>query len=231
MGRFKNVTLGEHYMQDFGMALESKDIDLPSVQTKYVSIPLADGDLDLTKVLSNRVHYGNRKIRMNFNAVTDYPCEKMSNVANQLHGQRAHIIFDDDPYYFYDGRLDMSDFKENRKGGEYVVDANCKPFKYTVQSSAEDWLWDPFDFEDGYINELKDIVVTTSKEIVLIADEQLSYASITTDAQVTVTFDNKSVVCAAGTTTLYDFEFEPGENTITIAGNATVTITYRGARL
>ena len=231
MGRFKNVTLGEHYMQDFGMALESKDIGLPSVQTKYVSIPLADGDLDLTTVLSNRIHYGNRNIRMNFNSVTDYPGKKMSNVANQLHGQRVHIIFDDDLYYYYDGRLDMSDFKENRKGGEYVIDANCKPFKYTVQTSAEDWLWDTFDFENGYINELMNIVVTTSKEIELIADEQLSYASITTDAQVTVTYDNKSVVCAAGTTTLYDFEFQPGINKILITGNATITITYRGARL
>lgn len=231
MGRFKNVTLGEYYMQDFGMALESKDIGLPSVQTKYVSIPLADGDLDLTKVLSNRVHYGNRKIRMNFNSVTNYPGKKMSDVANQLHGQRAHIIFDDDLYYYYDGRLDMSDFKENRKGGEYIIDANCKPFKYTVQSSAEDWLWDPFDFEDGYINELKDIVVSTSETISLIADEQLSYASITTDAQVTVTYDGKSVICGIGTTMLYDFEFVPGENIITITGNATITITYRGARL
>lgn len=231
MGRFKNVTLGEHYMQDFGMALESKDIGLPSVQTKYVSIPLVDGDLDLTKVLSNRVHYGNRKIRMNFNSVTDYPGKKMSDVANQLHGQRVHIIFDDDLYYYYDGRLDMSSFKENRLGGEYVIDANCDPFKYQIQSSAEEWLWDPFDFENGYINELKDIVVSTSETISLIADERLSYASITTDAQVTVTYDGKSVTCGIGTTTLYDFEFVPGVNLITITGNATITITYRGARL
>ena len=231
MGRFKNVTLGEHYMQDFGMALESKDIGLPSVQTKYVSIPLVDGDLDLTKVLSNRVHYGNRKIRMNFNSVTDYPGKRMSDVANQLHGQRVHIIFDDDLYYYYNGRLDMSSFKENRLGGEYVIDANCDPFKYQIQSSAEEWLWDPFDFENGIINELKDIVVSTSETISLIADEQLSYASITTDAQVTVTYDGKSVTCGIGTTTLYDFEFVPGVNLITITGNATITITYRGARL
>lgn len=231
MGRFLNVTLGNYYMQDLGLMLESKSIGLPSVQTKSVAIPLRDGDLDLTNVLSNRVHYGNRKIKMNLNCVSDYPGEKMSDVANKLHGQKVHIIFDDDLYYFYNGRLDMSSFQENRKGGEYTIEANCEPFKLTVQSSADDWLWDPFDFEEGYINELKDIVVTTSKEVVLIADEQLSYASITTNAQVTVIYGTKSVVCASGTTTLYDFEFEPGENTITITGNATITITYRGARL
>lgn len=231
MGRFLNVTLGDYYMQDLGLMLESKSIGLPSVQTKSVAIPLRDGDLDLTNVLSNRVHYGNRKIKMNLNCVTNYPGEKMSDVANNLHGQKVHIIFDDDLYYFYNGRLDMSSFQENRKGGEYVIDANCDPFKYTVQSSAEDWLWDTFDFENGYINELKNIVVSTSETISLIADEQLSYASITTDTQVTVTYDGKSVTCGIGTTTLYDFEFVPGENLITITGNATITITYRGARL
>lgn len=231
MGRFLNVTLGDYYMQDLGLMLESKSIGLPSVQAKSVAIPLRDGDLDLTNVLSNRVHYGNRKIKMNLNCVTNYPGEKMSDVANKLHGQKVHIIFDDDLYYFYNGRLDMSSFQENRKGGEYVIDANCDPFKYTVQSSAEDWLWDTFDFENGYINELKNIVVSTSETIFLIADEQLSYASITTDAQVTVTYNGKSVTCGIGTTTLYDFEFVPGENLITITGNATITITYRGARL
>lgn len=231
MGRFKNVTLGDYYMQDLGLALESKSIGFPDVKTKSVSIPLRDGDLDLTNVLSNRVHYGNRKIKLNMNNVSDMPTEKMSDVANKLHGQKMHIIFDDDLNYFYNGRLDMSSFKENRKGGEYVIEANCDPFKYTVLSSADDWLWDPFDFEDGYINEAKDIVVSGSETVTLIADEQLSYASITTNAQVTVTYGSKSVVCAAGTTMLYDFEFEPGENTITITGNATITITYRGARL
>ena len=231
MGRFKNVTLGDYYMQDLGLALESKDIGFPSVKTKSVSIPLRDGDLDLTTVLSNRVHYGNRKIKLNMNNVSEIPTEKMSDVANKLHGQKMHIIFDDDTYYFYNGRLNMSSFKENRRGGEYVIEADCDPFKYTVQSSAEDWLWDPFDFEEGYINELKDIVVTTSKTVTLIADEQLSFATITTSAQVTVTYGSKSVVCAAGSTTLYDFEFEPGENIITITGNATITIAYRGARL
>ena len=231
MGRFLNVTLGDYYMQDLGLMLESKSIGLPSVQTKSVAIPLRDGDLDLTNVLSNRVHYGNRKIKMNLNCVTDYPGEKMSDVANKLHGQKVHIIFDDDLNYFYNGRLDMSSFQENRKGGEYTIEANCEPFKQTILSSADDWLWDPFDFEDGYINEAKDIVVSGSETVTLIADEQLSYASITTNAQVTVTYGSKSVVCGAGITMLYDFEFEPGENTITITGNATITITYRGARL
>lgn len=231
MGRFNNVTIGEYYMQDLGLALESKDIGLPSIKTKSVSIPLRNGDLDLTNVLSNKVYYGNRTLKLKMNSTAPNPTLKMSDVANKLHGQKLHIIFDDDPTYYYNGRLDLSSFKENRKGGEYVIEADCDSFKYSIDSSGEDWLWDPFDFEDGYINELMDIVITTSETVTLIADEQLTFASITTDAQVTVTYNGQSVVCGVGTTTLYEFEFEPGENEITITGPATVTINYRGARL
>lgn len=231
MGRFNNVTLGEYYMQDLGLALASKEIGLPSIQTKYVPIPLRDGDLDLTDVLSDRVHYGNRDIKLNMNSIVMPPVTKMSEVANKLHGKKVHILFDDDPEWYYIGRLDMSSFKENRLGGEYVIKADCEPFKYSINSSGEPWLWDPFDFEEGYINELEDLAIDTSLTVTLIADEQLTYATITTDSQVTVIYNDISVVCAEGTTTLYEFEFEPGENEITIEGQATVTINYRGARL
>lgn len=231
MGRFNNVTLGEYYMQDLGLALASKKIGLPSVQTKYVAIPLRDGDLDFTNVLSDKAHYGNRDISMNMNSPLPFPTNVMSNVANRLHGQKVHITFDDDAWYYYIGRLDMKSFTENRKGGEYEIEANCEPFKYCIQTSAEDWLWDSFDFEDGYINEFNNVSISGSETLILIADEQISYATITTDAAITLTFGSKTVNVSAGTSTLYDFEFVPGENEITITGTATVTITYRGKRL
>lgn len=231
MGRFNNVTLGQYYMQDLGVALESKKIGLPKVQTKSVSIPLRDGNLDLTNVLSDKIHYGNRAIVMNMNCATPFPIEIMSDAANKLHGQKVHITFDDDAWYYYEGRLDMSDYDLNRKGGEFEITADCEPFKYCVQTSAEDWLWDPFDFEEGYINEFSNVFIQGSDTFILIADEKISYATIKTDAAISITYGSKTVNVSAGTTTLYDFEFKAGENTITITGTATVTITYRGKRL
>ena len=46
-----------------------------------------------------------------------------------------------------------------------------------------------------------------------------------------VTYNNKTVTVGIGSTVLYDFEFREGENTITLTGNGTVTISYRGGRL
>ena len=65
----------------------------------------------------------------------------------------------------------------------------------------------------------------------LIANEMPTLAKITTEAQITVTYEGVAVIVYPGTTTLYEFQFAPGENEITISGNATVSIDYRGGRL
>ena len=231
MGRFNNVTIGDTYMQDEGFALASKTIGFPTVKTKSVSIPLRDGDLDLTDVLSNRPHYGNRELTLNMNSISRPKIAKMTELANLIHGQKAKIIFDDDLAYYYYGRLTLDKFKEYKLGGEYTVKADCDPFKYTIQDSADDWLWDPFDFDEGYINDLGSLTVDGTLSVTLIADEQLTYATITTDAAVTVTYNGTTVSCPIGSTTLYDFEFERGDNVITITGQATVSISYRGGKI
>ena len=231
MGGFNNVTIGGVKMSDMGLALENKEIGLPDIQTKQIQIPFRDGALDLTNVLSGRPHYGNRELKLNMNCIDPDKLSKMSSVANALHGQKARIIFDEDPNWFYWGRLDLSSFKENRLGGEYVIKADCDPFKYAITSSDEDWLWDPFSFEDGVIQEFSNIQNVGTKTYVLIADEMPTLAKITTSAQITVTYEGVAVIVYPGTTTLYEFQFAPGENEFTISGTATVSIDYRGGRL
>lgn len=231
MSGFKNVTIGGVHMSDMGLALANKEIGLPDIQTKQIQIPFRDGALDLTNVLSGRPHYGNRALTLNMNCIDPDKLQKMSSVANALHGQKARIIFDEDPEWFYYGRLDLSSFKENRLGGEYVILADCDPFKYSVTSSDEEWLWDPFSFIDGVIMEFSNIQNIGTNTYLLIANEMPTLAKITTDAQITVTYEGVAVIVYPGTTTLYEFQFAPGENEITISGNATVSIDYRGGRL
>lgn len=228
---FNNVTFGDVPVRSLGLHLASKEIGLPSIQTKTVQIPFMNGELDLTDVLSGRPHYGNREIKMNFNSINLHKLEKLSEVANKFHGKKEKIFFDDDPAWYYYGRLNLNSFKDRRLGAEYQVNADCMPFKYYITSSAEDWLWDPFDFEDGIINEFKDIVNSGTQTYTLISDEQPDFITVTSNAQVTITFSGISVVCPAGKTVLYEFQIEPGENKITISGNATLSLDYRLAKI
>ena len=82
------------------------------------------------------------------------------------------------------------------------------------------------------MNEFKNLQVSGSKTIILIADENESIATVTTDAVMTFTFQDENITVPIGTTKLYfTLPFEKGENTITITGTGTVTIDYRGGRL
>lgn len=222
---------GVDMFERFGCYLAHIDISAPTVQTKFVSVPLRNGALDLTQLLTDKIKYNDRTVLIRLLYKGDMYSMIYSDIVNFCHGKRMEIRFDEDFSYFYVGRISVEKYNNKNYGGLIELKATCNPFKYSVSSSNEDWLWDPFDFEEGYINELSDIVVNGTKEVSLIADSEMGYAEVESNAQMTATYKNKTVVIGVGKTVLYDFEIEGGENIITFTGNGMISIGYRGGRL
>ncbi len=216
---------------DFGCILAHVEIGAPTVQTKFVQVPLRNGPLDFTELLTDEVKYNDREIKIDLLYQGKNLIMVQSDIENYLHGQRFEIVFDEDISYFYIGRLEVENYEVTNYGGKIHLKGTCDPFKYSITSSDEDWLWDPFDFEEGYINELGNITITGSKIVVIIGDKKPSYPTVTTNAQMTVTKGTLSVTISTGTTTLYDFPLGEGDNTLTFTGTGTISIKYRGARL
>ena len=94
------VTIGDKHSSEFNLILVSKTISAPEVQTKKVSVPGRNGDINLSTVLTGDVRYKNRSITMKFInkdvKYDDIPIWK-SEIENYLHGQKMRIVFDDDP--------------------------------------------------------------------------------------------------------------------------------------
>lgn len=226
-----SVRIGEKDLYtDFGCILMHVEIGTPSVKTKYVDVPLRDGKLDFTELLTGNVRYSNRPIKIDLKYIGTNLLMVQSDISNYLHGKQFNINFDEDASYFYVGRLALDGYEVKNYGGIIHLSADCDPFKYALNSSLDDWLWDSFDFEEGYINEFSNIPVNVSKTIMIIADKK-GYAKVTSNAQFNVTYKDTTVTIGVGTTTLYDFEFEEGENTLTFQGTGTISIDYRGGRL
>lgn len=226
-----SVRIGEKDLYtDFDCILAHVSISAPTVRSKFVDVPLRNGKLDLTELLTDDVRYEDRDIKIDLKYIGESVMHKQSEIANYLHGQRMQINFDEDVNYFYIGRFTGFTYDVTNYGGKIHLTGTCDPFKYTIQSSLDDWLWDTFDFEEGYINELSSIVVNGTKSITLIADKK-GYAKVISNAQMSVTYKNKTVVIGVGTTTLYDFEFEEGDNVLTFTGSGTISIDYRGGKL
>ncbi len=147
-------------------------------KTNYVEIPGSDGQIDLSDVLTGYPTYSNREGSVEFIVMNGYRrswAAGFSQFANWLHGQKLRCVLDDDASYFYEGRFELNGWTSNNDGtwSNITIDYNLKPYKYGINLSTDDWLWDPFNFETDIIYKTKEIVVNTGINRLLIANNQM----------------------------------------------------------
>lgn len=227
------VTIGEkHSFNDWGIILSSKVISPPEPQLNRVDVPLRDGSIDLTESLTDEIKFKDRKITLNF-TVTDRATwtAKVSEIENYLHGKQMKIVFDDDLAFYYFGRVSVNKWETNKAIGKLVVEGTVEPFKYDVLSSAVDWEWDIFDFEEGIINETGELIVNGETTISLICRRKRMFPIFTASTPMTVKFDDETFHLAAGKQKLYGIFLCEGVNELTFSGNGTVSIDYKGGSL
>lgn len=222
-----------HSLDDLGLIFNTKTISEPVPQTKIVNVPGRNGAIDLSEVLSGTVKYNNRTIKIQF-TITDNVNEwesKRQELATKLHGEKMRIVFDDDEAFYWLGRVEVGDLKPSGSCAEITISANVDPYKYNITTSAEDWLWDPFDFENGVINELSGLVVDGTLDVMIIGLQRWENPIIISDSQMQVEYDGNTYNIKAGSQVLYDIIIEEGENHLIFRGNGTVTVNYRGGSL
>ncbi len=134
----KGIMFGNyHSWNDFQLILASKTIGTPSPKTETIDIPGGDGVLDLTEYFGEP-KYGNRKLSFEFSSVV-IPEDFMSlfsMVQNALHGKKMKITLDDDPGWYYIGRISVSEWKVDRNIGKLTIDCDCEPYKYKLEKTV-----------------------------------------------------------------------------------------------
>jgi len=205
----KGVNFGDkHTYQEWKLILTHTDISFPNVKKETINIPGADGELDFTESLSGDVKYENRKILFEF-VTTDQRItwkNLISEIANYLHGRKFKIILDEDPNFYYYGRAEINQFKSDKSIGTITIECNVEPYKYDLSSSTEDWLWDPFSFENGIIIETQDIKVDGEQEIIIYGRRKKVIPKITCDNPIQVVFKANTYNLFAGTQKVLNIE-------------------------
>ena len=227
------VTIGEkHSYKDWGIILSSKVISPPEPQINKVDVPLRDGSIDLTEALTNDVKYKDRTITLNF-TVTDRSTwtAKVSEIQNYLHGKRLKIVFDEDLAFYYIGRVSVNKWETEKAIGSLVIECDVEPFKYDMISSAVDWEWDIFDFEEGILNETGQLIVNGERTIPLICRRKRMFPIFTASTAMTVEFEGEVFDLIKGEQKLYGIFLHEGINELTFKGNGVVSIDYIGGSL
>ena len=164
---YHSITFGEkNTWDDWRLVPSSRPVFNPPAQkVKTLDIPGGDGVIDLSQALTGYPVYQNRTGSIEFIVMNGFKPWHMaySDIMDYLHGQTMRAVLEDDPEYFYEGRFTVNAWKSEKDWSHIVIDYSVGPYKWSVLSSLDDWLWDPFNFQNGVIRTalFKDIAVTT----------------------------------------------------------------------
>lgn len=223
---------GKHSWRDYGLILTSTLTPSPEIKKHEVDIPGADGMLDLSEVLGG-IRYAQRTLTLTFAFTAGYwrRYSKNSEVANALHGRRMKVVLDDDPNYYYLGRVNFDSWVVDKSLGILSFTVTAEPYKYETLSTMDEWLWDTFSFEDGIIRNYRDMDIDGEQDIRIIGSHKRTVPVIISDADMTVAFQGKEYRIAAGRNKIYGIAIGPGEYVLKFKGKGKVSIEYRGGML
>lgn len=147
-----------------GVAIEN-----PPVKENYVDLPGGNGSLDFTELLTGYPLYENRtgSIAFELDPYRDGASYEsvMQTISARLHGNHMYMLLCDEivhtitedgeareylnyqPWY-YEGRVSVSGNAISDMFGTWNLEYNLKPYKKLLWKTAEDWVWDAFDFDE-----------------------------------------------------------------------------------
>ena len=221
-----------HTFNDFKLFVQSISISEATIKEQSIDIPGADGKLDFSETLTGDVKFNNRTIKIQLSNRKDINYfQEYSRIQNLLHGKKMKIRLSDDLNFYYIGRVKVKEYITETLLKNIEIECDVEPYKYDINSSLDDWLWDPFDFESGIINQTKDIKVEGSKEVIIYGRRKKVIPKITCDNELQVIFNSKTYNLLPGTQKVLNIEICEGMNTLKFIGNGTVSIEYKGGSL
>ena len=131
-------------------------INPPGFRSEFIDVPGFNGSIDVSTILTGYPTYTDRSGSFDFYVLRDYDdyiswSYTYSKIMEYLHGRKFKIILDDDKGYYYVGRMTVNAWKSEKDWSKITLDYRVEPFKYSLVSSLEPWLWDPFDFKHGVV--------------------------------------------------------------------------------
>lgn len=146
----KGKFIGVNTWDDWHLIPSSRpDISIPSLAANFVEYPGKNGAVDLTEILLNKPVYGDRSGSLEFYVDNDheYWIDIYEKILRFLHGKRMKMVLEDEPYYYYDGRFSLNEWKSENYNSKVVINYVLAPYKYNIFGESGAWLWDPFNFE------------------------------------------------------------------------------------
>lgn len=197
-------------------------VELAEPILETIDLPGRNGRLDLSEVLTGHLLYSNRTGSWDFMVMNDYPdynwVKVRDSMASYIHGKKHTIILEDDPDWYYEGRLTF-DYAPDNNWSTVSIGYDLCPFKRQIAIPA------------SYQN----ISVSGSKTVTVVGYDEWAVprfvVKTTSGNGLYLTVNENQYFLKEGTSLLPELEIGPGEHQLILYGTGTVTIDYRGGRL
>lgn len=196
------------------LILKEKEIGSPAVKVNKIDIEGADSSLDLTDFFGEP-KYEDVKHRFEFSTIVPQRqfLSLFSSIKNALHGKKMRIILDDDPLFYYVGRLHVSSFTNEKNIGMVSIEADCEPYKYKLEKTVVTHTIDG------------------TKAIILTNGRKRAVPEVNVEGDIKITYQNNIWSLGSGSYTLPELELVHGDNALQLEGTGAITFTWQEADL
>ena len=209
---------GVHSYHDLHLVQASVEVSPAEPKFNFIDVPGADGSKDFTESPAGRVTYYMRRIVWTFKL---YPGEdwaaKFTEVSNALNGRACKITLDNDPDYYYQGRVAVDKHATDGVLHTITVSATCQPYKLRQS-----------------VTRIPADLTTTYSTISLINDRRPVVPMITVTAATTLLWNGNTFSLSAGTHKVLDIMLVEGLNTLqakTTTGSGKITVEWQEGAL
>lgn len=199
-----------HTYDDFSLILSSKKIGVPQPKTELLEVPGSDEMLDFTEFFGD-VKYENRKLEFEFTTLV--PQSKFmtlfSRIQNALNGKRMKIVLDEDPDFYYSGRVSVKEWLADKSIGKITIECDCDPYKLKKDKT------------------IVSNIVSVEKTVILSNLRKHVVPIFKSSAEIRIEFKGNSYSMSAGEARFPAIVLKEGETELKLKGNSTVTIEYQ----
>lgn len=219
----RTLILGDYNTAAHGWTLAAWSFPEPDPVENLVQVPgRICGPLDLSTALTGgEPRYGPRDFKATLECSEGTRENRLwivSEMVNQLHGQRVKIVLPDHPYHYAVGRLTVREKYNNQAHAAVEVAGVCEPWLY-----AETETDVPLDAStEEQTRAVNNFGVMPVVPLVTVSGDEAAFH---------LAYNGNSWTLSAGEYKLPALRLTPGRHKITFSGTGSAVLTYRGAVL
>ena len=193
------------------------ECSVPSAQIESATIPLRDGYLNLTPMLSEEIHYNSRSIviGLELRSFRSEWATYWSQIMRDLHGREVKVSRSDDPNFFYVGVASVGAIEDHGSTAGVAITIEAQPFKRTSAFVEQD-----------------SISVSGTTTYTIKNPDMRGYPIWDASTSgMTVSLNGETWTLPQGESEAFGMYFSEGDNELTLTGSGTLGLKWRGGLL